>query len=147
MGIFNFSKDAGEETIDAAAANNINASKLIDGIESRGFDIKDLDIEMDGDTVKVWGTAADQATREKILLALGNTQGIANVEDNMTTAFPQPEAKFHTVESGESLSLIAKKYYGDVMKYNSIFEANQPLLSSPDKIYPGQVLRIPNLEN
>jgi len=145
MGLFSFSKDAGEKTIDAAAANKINANKLIDGIESRGFDIKDLDIEMDGDTVKVWGTAADQATREKALLALGNTQGIANVEDHMTTALPEPEAKFHTVESGESLSLIAKKYYGDAMKYNSIFEANQPLLTSPDKIYPGQVLRIPNL--
>ena len=145
MGLFSFLKGAGEETIDTAAANNINATKLIDAIQSRGFDIKDIDVEMVGDTVKVWGAAADQATREKVLLALGNTKGVANVEDYMTTAIPEPEAKFHTVEGGESLSLIAKKYYGDAMKYNSIFEANQPLLSSPDKIYPGQVLRIPNL--
>ena len=70
---------------------------------------------------------------------------IANVDDKMTTKAPAPEAKMHTVVSGESLSKIAKKYYGDPMKYTVIFEANQPTLKDPDKIYPGQVLRIPEL--
>ena len=87
--------------------------------------------------------AEDQSTRERVLLTVGNTQGIAKVEDKMTTAVKGPEAKFHTVVSGESLSLIAKKYYGDASKYPKIFEANQPELTDPDKIYPGQVLRIP----
>jgi nucleoid-associated protein YgaU len=59
---------------------------------------------------------------------------------------PEPAAQFHTVASGESLSLIAKKYYGDAMKYPVIFEANKPMLSDPDKIYPGQVLRIPAID-
>ena len=145
MGLFSFLKGAGSNSIDSAAENKANAAKLVNVIQSNGFDVTDLDVEIDGDTAKVWGTASDQATREKVLLALGNTKGIANVDDNMTTAVPAPEAKFHTVQSGESLSLIAKKYYGDAMKYNDIFEANQPLLKDVNKIYPGQVLRIPNL--
>ncbi len=51
----------------------------------------------------------------------------------------------HTVKSGESLSLIAKHYYGDAMKYNKIFEANTDQLKNPDLIHPDQVLVIPNL--
>ena len=146
MGLFSFLKGAGDDSIvDAPAENKANANQLINSIQSYGFDVTDLDVEIDGDTAKVWGTAVDQATREKVLLTLGNTKGIANVEDNMATAVPEPEAKFHTVQGGESLSLISKKYYGDAMKYNEIFEANQPMLKDVNKIYPGQVLRIPNL--
>ena len=145
MGLFSFLKGAGDKSIDTNAENKVNAANLVNLIQSGGFDVVDLDVEIDGDTAKIWGTATDQATREKVLLTLGNTKGIANVEDNMTTAVPAAEAKFHTVQSGESLSLIAKKYYGDAMKYNDIFEANKPMLKDINKIYPGQVLRIPNL--
>ena len=145
MGLFSFNKKSGEKAVDSAADNAAKASQLMNTVNYYGFDITDIDIEVDGDTAKVWGAAADQATREKVLLTLGNTQGIANVEDKMTTALPEPEAKMHTVKSGESLSLIAKEYYGDAMKYKEIFEANKPMLSDPNKIYPGQVLRIPNL--
>lgn len=51
----------------------------------------------------------------------------------------------YTVQKGDTLSAIAKKHYGDASKYNAIFEANKPMLTHPDKIYPGQVLRIPKL--
>jgi nucleoid-associated protein YgaU len=51
----------------------------------------------------------------------------------------------HTVKSGESLSKIAKHYYGDAMKYNKIFEANTDQLKNPDVIHPDQVLVIPNM--
>lgn len=145
MGLFSFLKDSGDKAVDATADNKANAFNMVKTVESYGFDVKDLDIEIDGETAKVWGTAADQATREKVLLTVGNTKGISKVEDKMTTAVPAPEAKMHTVASGESLSLIAKKYYGDAMKYNMIFEANNPPLKDPNKIYPGQVLRIPEL--
>ena len=145
MGLFSFLKGSGDKEIDTAAENRTNALKMIDTIKSYGFDVKDLDIIIAGETATVWGEAADQATREKVLLTLGNTKGIANVDDKMTTKEPAPEAKMHTVVSGESLSRIAKKYYGDAMKYNVIFEANKPALTDPDKIYPGQVLRIPEL--
>ena len=62
----------------------------------------------------------------------------------MTTAVQEPEAQFHTVVSGDTLGKIAKTYYGNAMKYPVIFEANKPMLSHPDKIYPEQVLRIPS---
>jgi len=58
---------------------------------------------------------------------------------------PEPEAQYHTVVKGDTLSKIAKTFYGDAMKYPVIFEANKPMLTHPDKIYPGQVLRIPAL--
>jgi nucleoid-associated protein YgaU len=80
------------------------------------------------------------------VLVVGNTEGIASVDDRMTTAVQEPEAQFHTVVKGDSLSKIAKTYYGNAMKYPVIFEANKPMLTDPDKIYPGQVLRIPNLD-
>ena len=71
---------------------------------------------------------------------------MAEVEDNLNVVEPKPEATMYTVVSGDSLSKIAKAQYGDPMKYPMIFEANQPMLKDPDKIYPGQVLRIPVLD-
>ena len=67
------------------------------------------------------------------------------VDNQLNVAEPAEEAKYHEVVSGDSLSKIAKEYYGDMMKYPLIFEANKPMLSDPDKIYPGQMLRIPPL--
>ena len=58
-------------------------------------------------------------------------------------AAPAAESRFHVVVSGDNLSKIAKQYYGDANKYPLIFEANKPMLTHPDKIYPGQALRIP----
>ena len=51
------------------------------------------------------------------------------------------------MKKGDTLSGIAKTVYGKASKYPVIFEANRPMLSDPDKIYPGQVLRIPPLED
>ena len=80
----------------------------------------------------------------KVILALGNVQGVASVDDRVSViAAPEPEADLYEVKSGDSLSKISKHFYGDPMRYNEIFEANKPLLSHPDKIYPGQMLRIP----
>ena len=95
--------------------------------------------------VTVEGKVASQEEREKIVLILGNTQGVSQVDDRLEVEAPAPEARMYTVESGDSLSKIAKEVYGDAMKYPVIFEANKPMLKDPDKIYPGQVLRIPAL--
>ncbi len=163
MGIFSFVKDAGEKLFgggDAKAAEpsatpagsaggdaNAKASDAIKKyISSLGLAPSDLAVSFDGasSVVTVSGTAPDQATKEKILLAAGNVRGVERVEDRMTVTSPEPEGRFHTVASGDTLSAIAKKYYGDANKYNAIFEANKPMLTHPDKIYPGQVLRIPS---
>ena len=96
-------------------------------------------------TVNIFGVAADQATKEKALLCCGNVAGVSNVNDNMSVDLSEPEATYHDVVKGDTLWAIAKKVYGDGNKYPVIFEANKPMLSHPDKIYPGQKLRCPAL--
>jgi len=150
MGLFSFIKNAGAKmfgigkTTEEEAFDKANA--LGNAVEKLGFDVRDINIEVEGDTATVWGEAESQETREKVVLVLGNTEGIASVDDRMTVAIEEPQARFHTVVSGDSLSKIAKEVYGDAMKYPIIFEANKPMLKSPDLIYPGQVLRIPALD-
>ena len=87
--------------------------------------------------------ATDQQTKEKILLCCGNVAGVAKVNDECPSPQPADEAKYYTVVKGDTLSKIAKEYYGNANAYPKIFEANKPMLSHPDKIYPGQTLRIP----
>jgi len=166
MGFLDFIKDAGEKLTggddDEAAEprqaptkspeeiksfhNRRRAMGLVKSLEAHGFEIDELSVRVDEDLATVAGTVADQATKEKVLLTVGNTAGIAQVDDRLEVSAPEPEAKFHTVVSGDTLGGIAKQYYGDAMKYPVIFEANKPMLSDPDKIYPGQVLRIPPVE-
>jgi len=154
MGLFSFIKNAGakvfgigkttaEESADEAKEK---ATKLSSAVEALGFEVLDLNIEVNDDSATVWGQANSQETREKVVLVIGNTEGIASVDDRMTVEIEEPQAQFHTVVKGDYLSKIAKKYYGNAMKYPVIFEANKPMLTDPDKIYPGQVLRIPALE-
>ena len=95
--------------------------------------------------VTVQGTAPTQAAKEKVTLCCGNVANVQSVDNQMAVTNPEPEAQYHDVVRGDTLSAIAKKYYGDANKYPAIFEANKPMLTSPDKIYPGQVLRIPPL--
>jgi nucleoid-associated protein YgaU len=73
----------------------------------------------------------------------GNVSSVAHVDDKMTVDKTGPQSQFYTVKSGDTLSRISKEMYGDPNQYNKIFEANRPMLSNPDKIYPGQSLRIP----
>ena len=94
-------------------------------------------------SVTVAGLAPDQATKEKIVLCCGNVGGVVQVNDLLTVAEPADESRYYTVVRGDTLSAIAKTQYGAANAYMKIFEANKPMLSHPDKIYPGQVLRIP----
>lgn len=120
-------------------------------VKALGLTGNDVHIRLRGDTVIVESKGASRETMEKLILAVGNIQGIAKVEADLPDAPAAPGAApatgkapvFHTVEKGETLSAIAKKYLGSANKYNDIFEANRPMLSHPDKIYPGQKLRIP----
>lgn len=154
MGLFSFIKNAGAKVFgigktteeEAAEVGAAKSAKLVNAVDALGFGVTDLDITVDGDLATIYGEAENQATREKVVLVVGNTEGIASVDDRMTTAIVEPEAQFHTVVSGDTLGKIAKKYYKNAMKYPVIFEANKPMLSDPDKIYPGQVLRIPSLD-
>jgi nucleoid-associated protein YgaU len=166
MGLMSFIKEAGEKlfgrgeakaaqeavqaapTEEAVAAMSAAAGKAIaDYIETQGLPVGGLDIGFDAlsGTVTVAGTVPDQASKEKILLCCGNVHGVAAVNDLLVVDAPEPEAQWHTVVSGDNLSKIARAFYGDANKYPVIFEANKPMLTHPDKIYPGQMLRIPPL--
>lgn len=162
MGLFDFVKDAGEKLLGrgddkqkqkeleakAAAGKEELAERRLAGEIVRfvgGLDlgVSDLTVRVDGVTATVKGTVPDQASREKVVLAVGNTHGIARVDDRLTVEKQEPEGTFYTVQRGDTLSGIAKTHYGNAGKYPVIFEANKPMLKDPDKIYPGQVLRIP----
>jgi nucleoid-associated protein YgaU len=148
MGLINFIRGAGrkeEEEQDERVREAVMSNKLRRYVLGLGFEVDKLVVKFDDGVATATGTAKSQGDREKIVLALGNTQGVAQVDDQMQTLAPEPEGTFYTVEKGDSLSKIAKDSYGDYKKYTLIFEANKPMLGDPDKIYPGQVLRIPPL--
>lgn len=153
MGLIDFVVNAGKRLFgvgEAEAAVSTDpevlskrAGALEQEIKALGLHVDGLKIKVDGDTAHVHGTAKTQAEREKVVLALGNVEGIAKVNDGMEVASASAESRFYIVQQGDTLSQIAKEHYGDANKYQQIFEANKPMLSHPDKIYPGQKLRIP----
>ena len=144
MGLFDFVKEAGEALLSGASgSSSADGEAVSKRISDLGLSVEGLKVEVDGDKAVLTGKAANQAEREKAVLAAGNTAGIGQVDDQVEVAAPEPESRFYRVQSGDTLGKIAKEHYGDAGKYPTIFEANQPMLSDPDKIYPGQVLRIP----
>lgn len=162
MGLFSFLKNAGAkllgkeaekndaelaaETAETKAAAKVAKIKLFESVVAgSGIQIDGLSLDLDGEAITVYGQAQSVSDKEKVVLMLGNVEGISSVDDRMSVAVEEAESDFHTVVSGDSLSKIAKAFYGDAMKYPLIFEANKPMLEHPDKIYPGQVLRIPKI--
>ena len=170
MGIFDFVKNAGakifgkdeeKEKVVEAPVEEVNhfqearlaeqkeereakmASRLTNVVWDFGVNVQDLDISVLDDIATVHGVVTNQSDLEKIVLLIGNHEGIAQVDAQIEVEVPEPEATFYTVVKGDSLSKIAKEHYGKGSRYPEIFEANKPMLSHPDKIYPGQVLRIP----
>lgn len=163
MGLFDFVKEAGNKlfggedkggTTAAAtpaadpeavreAADRRRAAALVKLVEGFEFEVADLTVKVEGETAVLKGKVASQELREKVVLAVGNVSGISRVDDRLSVEVPEPEAAFYTVARGDTLSKIAKQHYGNANKYMVIFEANRPMLEHPDKIYPGQVLRIP----
>ena len=160
MGLFSFIKEAGEklfggkEVEQAAASSAPNIAELNQKagdaiktyIEKQNLGLSGLGVTFDGATGKVTlsGNAPSEEAAEKAGLAAGNVASVSDVDNNLQ--YPAGTAsQFHDVVSGDTLSAISKKYYGDANKYNVIFEANKPMLSDPNKIYPDQKLRIPAL--
>lgn len=160
MGLFDFILGKGKKVKDPPApqARQVSpeefqkvrdakrAEALVQEVEVLALGIEGLKVEVHGSQAVVFGKAPTQAAREKAVLAIGNTDIIDKVDDRMDVVAAEAQAVFYTVKSGDTLSKIAKEFYGKAMAYPKIFEANRPLLSDPDKIYPGQVLRIPGVE-
>ena len=148
MGLFKFIKEAGAKLFGGGAAQAATPDALKKTVEGHGFDASKLGIEIQGDKVKLSGQAVNQADAEKIILALGNTIGVAEVDtSDLKVAKPAPESTMYTVKKGDTLWKIAEMHYGKGQgaKYPEIVKANTPPVKDPDMIQPGWVLRIPPL--
>ena len=159
MGLFSFIKEAGEKLFGSAHAAGAAAASTqaeLDAkaaeaisvyIAAQNLGVNDVAVRFDGTAgrVTVTGTAPTQAAKEKVTLCCGNVASVTSVDNQMSVIQAEPEAQYHDVVRGDTLSAIAMKYYGDANKYPVIFQANKPMLTHPDKIYPGQKLRIPPL--
>ncbi len=169
MGIFDFVKSVGAK-LGIGDDEEPSADKLKKELDSHKLGTDKVEVEVQGDKAILKGVVADQSIFEKAVIAIGNTLGVSKVEagelkivppdsglkldpnvsitDLVMAAIPAKEPVFYTVKKGDNLSKIAEKQYGKgkASKYTVIFEANKPMLKHPDKIYPGQVLRIPELE-
>jgi nucleoid-associated protein YgaU len=152
MGLFSFIQGVGKRLGLGTTATEADAEKaatpppppsadmLQQEINKLGIPFDGTQIRVEGDTVVLEGAPADAETREKLILAVGNVVGVARVDDRTEA---EPTSVFYTVKKGDTLSHIAKDHYANANAYMKIFEANRPMLDHPDKIYPGQVLRIP----
>lgn len=186
MGLFSFVKSAGNKLFGSKNPSEIpNLSDVVRSyVYEQGLPISGLRCWLENEVMIAAGWAPDLAVKEKAILAIGNVEGVGQVEDRIAIgAPPKPAAapviveapvsaveaaseelpteqlpseadlaaaeftsRTYTVQKGDTLSKIAKEMYGSAGKYPVIFEANQPMLSHPDKIYPGQMLRIPALD-
>lgn len=168
MGFFDFLADAGSKVFGKDDPEPEVTLPIIKHIENSGVDVSNLKTKLTQGVVTLSGYVPNQEQKEKAVLTAGNIAGVSRVQDNLILGAPPADAAeaekaeaevataeegkageaswestTYTVKSGDTLGKIAKEFYGNAMQYPKIFEANKPMLKDPDKIYPGQVLRIP----
>lgn len=145
MGLLDFARDVGRQIFDTDAEAADNIREHLD-IQLSGID--NLTVDYDDGVATLCGNCVNEATRNSAILIAGNVKGVERVvADDLTYPPPPPEEKekfeVYEIKSGDSLSLIAKHFYGDASAYTRIHEANKELIPDPDKIYPGQKIKIP----
>lgn len=146
MGLFDFAKDVGRQLFntDDEAADNIK-----EHLEIQTSGMSNVTVEFDDGVATICGDCSNAAVRDKAILIAGNIKGVTKVvADGLTAPEPKPEepeekAEIYEIVSGDTLGGIAKKFYGKGSAYMRIFEANREIISDPNKIYPGQKIRIP----
>jgi nucleoid-associated protein YgaU len=147
MGLFKFLKEAGAKLL-GGKAEAATPDAIKQEVQSHGFDAGKLNVDVQGDKVKLSGQTMSQEEAEKIILAIGNTVGVAEVDTSgLQVQQKAPESTMYTVQKGDTLWAIAEKHYGKGKgaKYTEIVKANTPPVKDPDLIQPGWVLRIPPL--
>ncbi len=141
MGLFDFAKDMGKKLF---GKDDDPAAKIQESIEANNPGITDLGVAYNDGNVDLSGKADSAEAVEKAVLLAGNVKGVTDVKiDNMDAPAPAPEVEYYTIASGDSLSKIAKKFYGNAMDYPKLFEANREVIKDADLIYPGQKIRVP----
>jgi nucleoid-associated protein YgaU len=141
MGLFDFFSDMGEKIF---GSEDEAADKIKENIEASNPGIKDLNVAYNDGVVELSGTADSAEAMEKAVLMAGNVKGVSEVKADGVSAPPQPApVEYYVIQKGDSLSAIAKRYYGNAKDYPRIFDANREVIKNPDLIYPGQKIRIP----
>lgn len=146
MGLLDFAKDVGRQLFDtdAEAADNIKQH-----LEIKLSGIKNIDVKFDDGVATVCGDCVSEATRNTAILIAGDIKGVEKViADDLTFPAPKPEepkekVEYYEIVSGDTLGGIAKRFYGNASKYTRIHAANKELIPDPNKIYPGQKIKIP----
>ena len=123
--------------------NELRAKSIIENIEESGVNVEGLSVVVEGEKGTLGGKVKTEESNEKLTLVAGNQDGMGSVVCQLEVDSPEPESTLYTVKPGDTLSKIAKQFYGNASKYPVIFEANKPMLTDPNKIYVGQNLRIP----
>ena len=141
MGLFDFFKDMGEKIF---GSEDEAAEKIKENIEASNPGIQDLNVAYHDGVVELTGTADNAEAMEKAVLMAGNVKGVSEVKADGVSAPPQPaQVEYYIIQKGDSLSAIAKRYYGNAKDYPRIFDANREVIKNADLIYPGQKIRIP----
>lgn len=152
MGLISVIKNAGSKIFGLGDSNEKKQEKLIEHLRSFNLNTDGIQVVVDDEKVKLTGSAKDIFDKIKIVATVGNINGISEVDDQLVV-FESLEvnldpvevnSQYYTVEKGDTLSKIAKHFYGNANAYHKIFQANTPMLKTPDLIYPGQVLIIPS---
>ena len=141
MGLFDFVRSVGNKIFNR---DEEAAEKIQQHIEADNPGIKDMKVAFNDGVVSITGAADTPEAMEKAVLMAGNIKGVGEVKAD-TVAVPETgsKAEYYVIESGDTLSKLAKKYYGNAMDYPKIFEANREVIKDPDKIFVGQKIRIP----
>ncbi|GAA4658628.1 peptidoglycan-binding protein LysM [Bartonella pachyuromydis] len=150
MGFFNFIKTVGEKL--GIGDREPEEKDFKEAFNNFQLGTEKVNIKIENGQAILSGEVPDRETFEKALLVVGNSQGISSVDIDQLKIADTTSVKasrFYEVKSGDTLWKIAEEVYGKGQgdKNTFIFEANKPMLKSSDKIYPGQVLRIPELDH
>jgi nucleoid-associated protein YgaU len=144
MGLFDFVSSIGDKIFGHEASAEEQAAAIQQNIEANNPGVKNLKVGMNEGVVSLEGEAESIEALEKTVLIAGNVDGVSAVKTMTVKAPDAPEVKYYEIQSGDSLSKIAKKFYGDAMAYPRIFDANKEVIKDPNLIYPGQKIRIPS---
>ncbi len=144
MGLFDFARNIGKKIFGSDDSDDDAAAKLKQHIEEDNPGINNLEVEIVDGVATIKGDTDDPSALEKAVLMAGNAMGIEEVRaDELTSPAQTVEVQYYEIQEGDSLWKIAKAFYGDGNKYEQIFEANREVIQDPDKIFPGQKIRIP----
>lgn len=143
MGLFDFAKNIGEKVFGDKTDPGEQSEQIKKHIEKDNPGVSDLEVNVNEGVVSLQGKAESSEALEKAVLLAGNVKGVEKVMAVTVKTPDEPKVEYYEIKSGDSLSGIAKKYYGDAMQYPRLFEANREVIKDPDLIYPGQKIRIP----